>query len=126
MIFATPSFLWLLLVIPVLVGYLFIFRAGDIPGFQFSSNELVAKNSRQLTKDPGVMSIGLLRVLALTLIIVGLARPQKGLQIEELTTKAIDIIICLDDSSSMLCIDINHDKRFIVAMNGISKSIQGR
>lgn len=52
--------------------------------------------------------------------------PQKGLRSEEMTTKATDIMICLDSSRSMLSVDFKPDNRFAVAKQVVKDFIQGR
>jgi Ca-activated chloride channel family protein len=77
-------------------------------------------------KGTGIFTLGSLRVIALALLIVAVARPQKGLRSEEMTTKATDIMICLDASRSMLCLDFKPKDRFQMAKSVISEFIQGR
>lgn len=124
--FANPGFLWWLLVLPLLGIYLAYLREKDLPVFLFSSvNRLIGAN-KQIKRATGVVTLGVLRILALALIIIALARPQKGLRTEELTTKATDIMICLDASRSMLTVDFKPDNRFEVARSVIREFIDGR
>ncbi len=51
-----------------------------------------------------------LRVLALTALIVAFARPQSGIADQEITTDGIDILLVLDVSSSMLAEDIEPNR----------------
>lgn len=123
--FADPSFLWLLAVLPFMAAYLWFFRQKDLPAFRFPANNMVpglAPNGL----SHHVLVPGLLRLLAVALLIVAVARPQKGLRSEELTTKATDLIVCLDASRSMLIIDFKPENRFVVAKQVISEFIKGR
>jgi Ca-activated chloride channel family protein len=70
--------------------------------------------------------LGGLRLAAVLFLILALARPQKGLRSEEMTTKAADILICLDASRSMLTVDFQPDDRFQVAKAVIGDFIKGR
>ncbi len=124
--FAYPVFLWLLLLLPIMAAYLAYCREKDIPTFRYSSIEHLPG----LTKGAKVRSFmlipGMLRIIAVALIIIALARPQKGLRSEEMTAKATDIMICFDASRSMLAVDFKPDNRFQVAKNVIAQFIKGR
>jgi len=124
--FANPEFFWLTALLPFLLGYLFYLRSLDLPTFRFSSITALQRMPRVFSRPFGVYIIGFLRVLSLLLIIFALARPQKGLQTEEMTTKATDIMICLDASRSMLSVDFKPKNRFEVAKNVIGDFIHGR
>jgi Ca-activated chloride channel family protein len=52
-----------------------------------------------------------LRASALTLLIVGLARPQSGRKLTEISTEGVDIILAIDASRSMEALDFNLDNR---------------
>jgi Ca-activated chloride channel family protein len=75
-----------------------------------------------------------LRVTALTLLIVAAARPQYGLTKQEVISKGIDIIICLDQSGSMSGIDLKpgqqnvnpNDTRISAAKQVIRDFVRGR
>lgn len=124
--FADPQCLWLLLFLPLIAGYLALFRQNDLPGFRFSSLNRLKSITTKTSLKAEVMAPGLLRIAALFLIIVALARPQRGLRSEELTTKATDILLCLDASRSMLTVDFKPQNRFEVAKNVIAEFIKGR
>jgi len=126
MIFASPNFLWLLLIVPVMALYLYYFRSQDLPGFRFSATKKLVGADPKLNLHPAILAPGILRILAVTLLIFALARPQRGLKSEELTTKATDIIICLDSSRSMLTVDFKPDNRFAVAKEVVADFIKGR
>lgn len=124
--FASPAFLWLLAILPLIGIYLWFFRAGDLPSFRFSSIDRLPGKRGDVRGDTGVFAIGALRLLAMTLLILAIARPQRGLRSEEMTTKATDIMICLDASRSMLSLDFKPKDRFQMAKTVISDFIRGR
>jgi Ca-activated chloride channel family protein len=124
--FANPDYLWFLLIVPLVAAYVAFFRANDIPELRFSSLSKVPLGPRKNRWDVGVITLGTLRVVALILVILALARPQRGLRSEEMTTKATDIMICLDASRSMLTIDFKPQNRFEVAKKVIADFIKGR
>lgn len=66
-----------------------------------------------------------LRVLALALLVVVLARPQSTENWENVSTEGIDIVLCLDVSTSMLARDLNPD-RLEAAKDVATSFIAGR
>ena len=104
--FAYPDYLFLLLLIPVLIIAFIIFsrkkrrdleRFGDVALLQ----ELMPNASRVRP----VVKFSILLV-ALTLLIVGLARPQFGLNEQVVKRQGIEVMIALDISNSMLAEDV--------------------
>jgi len=67
-----------------------------------------------------------LRLLALALLVVAFARPQAGHTEEEMTTRGIDILIALDNSTSMAAEDFRPRNRLAVAKDAVAAFIQGR
>lgn len=124
--FASPNTLWLLLVIPIMALYLVFIRGSNLPTLRFSSTKLLDGMLDPLRLIKVTLWPGLLRILAVVFLILALARPQKGLRSEEMTTKATDIMICLDASRSMLAIDFKPDNRFGVAKQVVKDFIKGR
>jgi Ca-activated chloride channel family protein len=72
----------------------------------------------------------LLPIIAATLMIVGLARPQRTLSHAEVTAKGIDIVLALDISGSMQALDFKVDNarvnRIAVVKSVVSKFIDER
>lgn len=67
-----------------------------------------------------------LATLALTLIVIALARPQKGLGRDQLTTEGVDIVVALDVSGSMAAMDFQPDNRLAVAKSVVADFIRKR
>ncbi len=67
-----------------------------------------------------------LATLALTLIAIALARPQKGLGRDQLTTEGVDIVVALDVSGSMAAMDFQPDNRLAVAKSVVADFIRKR
>ena len=124
--FANPDYLWFLTLLPAVGAYLFFFREHDLPGFRFPSFNLLKGSIEKTPIKSVIWSPGILRTIALTFLILALARPQKGIRSEEMTTKATDIMICLDVSRSMLTIDFKPENRIEVAKRVIKDFIKGR
>jgi len=123
MAFAHPWWLLLLLLIPALI-------------FQYSR----AANKRHVTLQMSRMGalrsgktwvvyarrwLQTLRWIALALIILAMARPQKLWQESKITAEATDIMLTVDVSASMLSQDFSPD-RLTVAKNVISDFVSNR
>jgi Ca-activated chloride channel family protein len=67
-----------------------------------------------------------LATLALSLIVIALARPQKGLGRDQLTTEGVDIVVALDVSGSMAALDFQPDNRLAVAKSVVGDFIRKR
>jgi Ca-activated chloride channel homolog len=67
-----------------------------------------------------------LRLLALGLLIIALARPQHGTTDEEITTEGVDIMLVLDVSETMRALDYQPENRLAVAKQTIREFIQKR
>jgi len=102
MSFHSPYFLLLILTLPIL--YWYYFRKKSYASITFSS----INNLRKLPPSNLIHLIHLpfiFKSIALLLLIIGLARPQKGIENSKVTTEGIDIILTVDVSSSMLAED---------------------
>jgi Ca-activated chloride channel family protein len=73
-----------------------------------------------------IFIIPILRIIILILLIIGASRPQAGLKTEEITTKGIDIILCMDTSGSMKAEDFKPKNRLEVAKSVAIDFIKGR
>jgi Ca-activated chloride channel family protein len=107
--FANPGFLFLLLLIPALVVWYFYRRKKMSATIQLSSLEgfaTVGKNFKIIVNQ----SLFFLRLIALTLLIVALARPQTSLSRQDISIEGIDLMIALDVSGSMLAMDFKPDR----------------
>jgi len=107
--FAHPGFFWLLLLIPVMVGW-YIWRQQKLYGYLSVS----AVKGFGLTGKSNVVRLRhspiILRSLALIALVVALARPQSSLSWQNSTTEGIDIIIASDISGSMLAEDFKPNR----------------
>lgn len=66
------------------------------------------------------------RLLAMTLFVAALARPQSVSSEREYETKGVDIVISMDISGSMLAEDFKPENRMLVAKQEAIKFIRGR
>jgi Ca-activated chloride channel homolog len=104
--FANPLLLWLLAALPLLA--LLRGRTGRTAALLYPSADLLRSIGRGVTASAG-RARTTLRLLALALFIVALARPQQGLGTAEVETSGIDIVLALDVSGSMRALDFELD-----------------
>jgi Ca-activated chloride channel family protein len=107
--FGNPGFLFLLLVIPVLVAWYFYRKKRYTADLQVSTTEGFARVGRNL-KFYTYHGLYVLRLLAISLLIIALARPQTSLSRQDISVEGIDLIIALDVSGSMLAMDFKPDR----------------
>jgi len=95
---------WIFILLPVALLLLFSMKGERRPSLRFSTESLLNRSRPTLTLR---MSKGIifLRLLAVILIIIALARPQLMLQESRIETEGIDIILAVDTSTSMLAED---------------------
>jgi Ca-activated chloride channel family protein len=110
MFFEYPKLLWLLLLlIPMAALYIYRELKGRAPALQVS-------NLRQWSYKPSWFKRALrhvpflLRMGALALIIVAIARPRDSKNFEKVDTEGIDIVLDMDVSTSMLARDFKPDR----------------
>ncbi|MCZ2222444.1 MAG: VWA domain-containing protein, partial [Chitinophagales bacterium] len=105
--FAYPYVLSLLILIPVLILWhyrIWIFkklRSKKLPSIVFSNANLIKNKKKNLRERFYDLPL-IFRLIALTLLIIALARPQSHSSGEDIYTEGIDIVIVLDISGSML------------------------
>ncbi|PIE48814.1 MAG: aerotolerance regulator BatA [Flavobacteriales bacterium] len=103
-----PEFLWLLLLIPLLAMWYFYSYKKDSATFTISGTKAFKNNSVFAKLKP---LLYLLRLLALTVIIVAMARPRDvAVSKRTKTTSGIDIVMAIDVSASMLAKDLKPNR----------------
>ncbi len=107
--FARPELLYLLLIIPLMLAwYIYKFKRSQ-PSLQVSAID-------PFLNQPASWRLWLihfmfaLRVLAIALIILAIARPQSSLRRQDVTVEGIDIVIAFDISGSMLAEDFKPNR----------------
>lgn len=107
--FAQPHYLYLLLLIPLLAGwYYYRFKRNNADILLSSSEGFEgAGKSIRLVLHHGLYA---LRLLAIVLLIVILARPQSSLSRQDVSIEGIDIILAVDISGSMLSEDFKPNR----------------
>ena len=107
--FLNPEFLWLFLVLPIAIAWLFYKKNQLSATVKMSSLEPFKQNRTFLAKAKPFLYV--LRILALSSIIIALARPRSvDVTSKSKTTKGIDIVMAIDVSSSMLANDLKPNR----------------
>jgi Ca-activated chloride channel homolog len=122
--FAYPWILWLLLIIPALGAWYWRKRQKMVTEVTFSSIEPFDHTPRSLRERLRDMPMWL-RLTALALFIIALARPQSVSSKENVSTEGIDIVLLLDISGSMLAEDFTPN-RMQAAKQVAEEFIDGR
>ena len=123
-IFANPELLLLLLLVPAIsVWYWYRLKSKE-SDIRYSS--LLPFSSVGLTNRERLRHLPfILRMIALTLVIIALARPQSTSKGENVYSEGIDIVLALDISGSMLAEDFQPN-RIEAAKNVAMDFISGR
>jgi Ca-activated chloride channel family protein len=100
--FLQPEFFWLFTLLPLVM--LWRGRKGPVAAIEYSDVSLARDVARRSKSRIGNF-LWLLPILAGALMIVGLARPQRGHSRTEVTANGIDIVLALDVSGSMQALD---------------------
>jgi Ca-activated chloride channel family protein len=123
-VFGDPAFLYLLLIVPAMTAW-YIFRhhranaSISVPGIDQFSN--APTTFRHVLRH----LLFALRAVAIAILIIVLARPQKSESFQDTTTEGIDIVLALDISGSMLARDFKPD-RLEASKNVATEFISGR
>jgi len=122
--FANKGFLFLLLLIPALSVWYYFRQRNRESDVRYSSllpfSEIPSTRKERARHLPFI-----LRMAALTLLILALARPQSTSHGENVYSEGIDIILALDISGSMLAEDF-HPNRIEAAKNVAEEFINAR
>lgn len=101
-LFKDPAVFWLLLLLPIILIVNRNRHSGS--NFVFSSEDLI-KDLKPTARIRLGKSLIILRIVALALIIIALARPQAVLNSSKTVSEGVDIVLALDTSTSMLAED---------------------
>jgi Ca-activated chloride channel family protein len=122
--FAYPWCLLALAVIPLLVSFR-VRRRGREPALRFPELSPLAASTPSLWVRIAWLPFAF-RMLAMALLVIALARPQKGAAGEEIVAEGVDIMLVIDVSSSMLAEDFRPNNRLHVAKEVVADFIQRR
>jgi len=107
--FLNPEFFWLFLVLPIAIAWLFFKRKQQSATLKISSIGGFKTSKSILAKLKPYLNV--LRIIALSSLIIALARPRTvDISNQTKTTKGIDIVMAIDLSSSMLAKDLRPNR----------------
>jgi Ca-activated chloride channel family protein len=107
--FLHPEFFWLFLVFPLTIAWYFFKRKEQSATLKVSSIQPFQNGNTVLAKLRPLLFV--LRLLALSAIIVALARPRSvDVSAKSRVTKGIDIVMAIDVSGSMLAKDLKPNR----------------
>ena len=107
--FLNPEFLWLFLLLPFVIAWLFVKRKQLSATIKMPSVLPFKQNQTILAKTKPFLYV--LRLLVLSFVIIALARPRSvDVTSKSKTTKGIDIVMAIDVSSSMLANDLKPNR----------------
>ena len=107
--FQHAGFLWLLLLIPIIIGYYIFWSRNRFGTLRFSSFQLM----EGITLGSGMWRKHILfamRVLVIIAAIFALARPQEKNALQEMNAEGIDILLVIDISGSMRATDFKPNR----------------
>ncbi|MFK5854942.1 MAG: VWA domain-containing protein [Bacteroidota bacterium] len=106
---ANPEYLYLLLVIPLLIIWYWFKNKTVTADLRFSGLQ-VFNDMKTSPKTWLIHSLFALRMIAIALLIVALARPQSISTKQNINIEGIDIVMTIDVSGSMLARDFKPDR----------------
>jgi len=107
--FGQPYYLLLILILPLLVLWYFKKGQNQEATIRFSNLELISKSVIRNGKMKNMFFI-IGRLFIMLLIIIALARPRLSDTIRESKTEIVDILLVIDQSSSMLAQDFKPNR----------------
>jgi Ca-activated chloride channel family protein len=120
-----PYILLLLLLVPLLALQQFRFSQNRKASIRFPSLKIMSRIPTTWALKLR-HSLLVLRLLTISIMIIALARPQKGTSWDKTFTEGVDIILTLDISTSMSAMDFKPLHRLNVAKSVIEEFIRGR
>ncbi|MBK5286614.1 MAG: VWA domain-containing protein [Bacteroidia bacterium] len=109
MTYAHPYFFWLLVLIPLLAAFYFFFLNRKKPVIHFSSFAVLT-GVRKTLRQRFLHLPMILRLLAVSVFIIAMARPQSTSKSQSINSEGIDIVLCMDISGSMLAEDFKPNR----------------
>ncbi|MEE8149667.1 MAG: VWA domain-containing protein, partial [candidate division Zixibacteria bacterium] len=114
-----------LLLMILMLWYHFKYRRAKSATIMYSDVKIV-KRAGRTSKQKFRFLLTASRIAALVLLIVALARPRSGTEYHEVKSEGIDIMMCLDVSSSMQAEDFKPHNRLYVSKEEMKKFVHRR
>ncbi len=125
MSFERPHLLFFLLILPFLWQYLV--KRKNVLKIKFTNVDLLTKIYKENSQKFDLHKISsVLTILCLFFLIIAAAGPRKGIVSKEETKNVVDIMLCIDTSTSMLALDFEPKNRFEVAISAAKEFVKGR
>jgi Ca-activated chloride channel family protein len=122
--FTDPNFLYLLLIVPAIIAFYILKQHKAFASLRMPGLKPVEKSGTTIRNYLQHVLFGI-RMTAVLIIIIVLARPQTTDKFQDVSTEGIDIILALDISGSMLARDFKPD-RLEASKNVATEFISGR
>jgi Ca-activated chloride channel family protein len=122
--FSEPIFLWLLVVIPAMIAFYILKQQKSTASLRMPGLQPFSKAGKTFRHYLRHLFFAF-RTIAVTLLIIVLARPQATDKFQNTSTEGIDIVLALDISGSMLARDFRPD-RLEASKNVATEFISGR
>ncbi|MBL7048753.1 MAG: VWA domain-containing protein [Nitrospira sp.] len=115
---------WLLLFLPVVLALSIYSRTKtNHPALLFPSGKMF-KGLGQTLRTRTAKSLIVVRILALLLIVIALARPQEMLEDAKIEAEGIDIVLAIDTSTSMLAEDFKLEGRRTNRLSAVKEVVK--
>ena len=122
--FADPHFLYLLLIVPAIIAFYVLKQHKAYASLRLPGLNPLDKSGTTIRNYLQHLLFAV-RMIAVLLLIIVLARPQSTDKFQDISTEGIDIILTLDISGSMLARDFKPD-RLEASKNVATEFISGR
>ncbi len=122
--FADPVFLYLLLIVPAMIAFYILKQHKASPALRMPGLKPFEKTGTTFRNYLRHILFAF-RAVAVSLLIIVLARPQSTSNFQDVSTEGIDIVLALDISGSMLARDFKPD-RLEASKNVATEFISGR
>jgi Ca-activated chloride channel homolog len=120
--FLNPEFFWLFLLLPLAIAWYFLKRKQQHATLKLSATQGFSST----WKTKLVPFLFIFRILALSALIIAMARPRKvDISSQTKSTKGVDIVMAIDVSGSMLAKDLKPN-RMEALKKVASKFVEGR
>jgi len=107
--FANPEYLWFLLVIPIMLAWLIWKNKKLYPELVLPTSDAI-NNAKKTIRQRLIYLPSVLRIFAIGLLIVAIARPQTSSSRRNVKSEGIDIVLTIDVSTSMLAEDFKPNR----------------
>lgn len=107
--FANKEWFWALILAPLLIAF-YVWRANSYKANVKLPSVSPFKEFKATLKTYAYQGLPVLRVIAIILVVVALARPQSSSSWQDINTEGIDIVLALDISGSMLAEDLKPNR----------------